>query len=213
MRYLKPLNLDKKEIRRLNNIMDKYDEYPEIFIPCEVILNYDKFLNIEELMEYIGCCRKTIFNYIKEYKKNKNFMIDRLNNRLYKSELDSYKIEIFKHINNKVKTLEEAKKIIKKITKLERSVVQIRVFLNKYGFYKNKKGYYSSKDINKIIKDTENKKRISTLNSYKKEIIEFLDKELPTDLDVAINKIRRQFPNIEFNDIEIHDFLKDNYYF
>ena len=86
MRKLEPLNLTEKERERLSNIINSVnDDNILVVIPCEIIYYYDLYMDINEIIEETGISRKTIFNYVKKYRKNKNIMFE---NRKNQSNLD-----------------------------------------------------------------------------------------------------------------------------
>ena len=130
MRKLEPLNLTEKERERLSNIINSVnDDNILVVIPCEIIYYYDLYMDINEIIEETGISRKTIFNYVKKYRKNKNFMFE---NRKNHSNLDKYKEVIRRSFkNNPVSSYRKAQSRIKEVTGIDKSLTQVYYFIKR----------------------------------------------------------------------------------
>lgn len=205
MRTLKPLNIDNKEINRLENIINKIDEYGlKVVRSCEVIYYYYLYRDIKKIIKETGVSRKTIFNYLKKYKQDKFFMFNKKNVSILDTSEIKNKIE-----NNfkkyPVKSYKEATDRIANITKINRSTTQIYYYLTNNGYKKNKNGYYTKNGVdNKITK-----KKNSFLYEHLEEIGEYIKNNPSGDPNIVINRIRNKYPLITEKDNEILEALKD----
>ena len=203
MRSLKPLDIDDREENRLINIINKKDRYDlSIIIACEIIYYYNYYMDVNKIIEELGICRKTIFNHIKRYRKNKYYMFDNKNS----SELNKYKDEISKNFkDNPVKSFREAAVRIKDITGIKRSLPQIYKFLSKEDNYyaKNKDGYYTKNG------EPNTKRKNTFLYQHLEEIGTYIEQNPSADEEIVINRIKNKFPEIKEEDYEILKALSD----
>ena len=205
MRKLEPLNLTEKERERLSNIINSVnDDNILVVIPCEIIYYYDLYMDINEIIEETGISRKTIFNYVKKYRKNKNFMFE---NRKNHSNLDKHKDIIRRSFkNNPVSSYRKAQSRIKEVTGIDRSLTQVYYFLKKNNYQKNKEGYYTRNGEPNI------KRKDTYLYQHIEEIGKYIEQNPSDNKKVMINRVKNKFPEIKKeNDDEIeyalHDYL------
>lgn len=203
MRTLKPLNLDIKEIERLKNIVAKYEiEYDiKIVTPCEIILFYNKYENIEDVMYETGLSRKTIFNHLKQYKEDKYYMFKRKST----SNLFKFRDKIADNFKKfPVKSYREAASRIAKITGIKKSTTQIYYYLINNGYEKNKNGYYTKNGVDNTFPI----KKDSYLYEHLEEIEKFINEQYVDNIEIMINRLKNHFPLIIENDIEIKNVIK-----
>lgn len=204
MKLLEPLNIDDKERKRLYNIINNTKNHDiSIIRPCKVIYCYDKYMNINDIIEETNVSRKSIFTYLKKYRKDKYFMFK---NRKNSSRLDEYKDIIRNNFkNNPVHSYREATKRIKEITGIEISSTQVYYFLNNPGnnYKKNKNGNYTKNgEANTKIENT-------YLYQHLEEIGNYIDNNPSGEKRVIINRIRNKFPEIKEKDDVILEALKN----
>lgn len=205
MRKLEPLNLTEKERERLSNIINSVnDDNILVVIPCEIIYYYDLYMDINEIIEETGISRKTIFNYVKKYRKNKNFMFE---NRKNHSNLDKYKEVIRRSFkNNPVSSYRKAQSRIKEVTGIDKSLTQVYYFLKRNNYKKNEEGYYTRNGEPSI------KRKDTYLYQHIEEIGKYIEQNPSDNKKVMINRVKNKFPEIKKeNDDEIeyalHDYL------
>ena len=205
MRKLEPLNLTEKERERLSNIINSVnDDNILVVIPCEIIYYYDLYMDINEIIEETGISRKTIFNYVKKYRKNKNFMFE---NRKNHSNLDKYKEVIRRSFkNNPVSSYRKAQSRIKEVTGIDKSLTQVYYFLKRNNDKKNEEGYYTRNGEPNI------KRKDTYLYQHIEEIGKYIEQNPSDNKKVMINRVKNKFPEIKKeNDDEIeyalHDYL------
>lgn len=203
MRTLKPLNIDDKERLRLFNIINNTEKYDlSIITPCEIIYYYDYYMNIDDVIETLYVSRKTIFNHLKKYRKDKYYMFKSKKS----SELDNYKDEIRKNFKDyPVHSYREAVTRIKNITGIERSLPQIYKFLNKeFNYYtKNADGYYTKNG------EPNTEKENTYLYNHLEEIGNYIEQNPSDDKNIILNRIKNKFPEIKEEDWKIISALKD----
>lgn len=205
MRKLEPLNLTEKERERLSNIINSVnDDNILVVTPCEIIYYYDLYMDINEIIEETGISRKTIFNYVKKYRKNKNFMFE---NRKNHSNLDKYKEVIRRSFkNNPVSSYRKAQSRIKEVTGIDKSLTQVYYFLKRNNYKKNEEGYYTRNGEPNI------KRKDTYLYQHIEEIGKYIEQNPSDNKKVMINRVKNKFPEIKKeNDDEIeyalHDYL------
>lgn len=200
------LKINSKERERLEYQVDNESSDKYIAKVCLVILLYNDEETIEDIMSATDLSRRTIFNYIKRYQKNKNFMFDKINNdkkkRTNVSPLQKYYDVIVRDFNNNsIKTYKEAIKRIKELTGIKISENRLRVFFRKNDFIKDKNtGRYIQR------------KALSYLYSNADEIERFIYDLIQYDYDnkEIIERIKTKYPLITESDEEIKKFIKEN---
>lgn len=210
MRKAKPVELNKIEHNFLSSIGDggymwtfhpnevdnkKYSFNNErIKRACTALVLYSEIKNVDEVAKIMGLNRKTIYNYIKAYRDDPNFMKKSPVTNV--SELQAYVSQIaadFKTAH--IKTIKEAKARIKELTGIERGTTQIRSFLKNNYFAKNAKGYYYQKTSRQIKRQLEERKKKvknhSYLETHSNEVEEFTYM-IANSYDYRVDKIAKR---------------------
>lgn len=202
------LNLSSVERKRLKKIIelesdkDIKSHYNKVIAVCEVLLYYDEYKDIEEVVEETSLSRRSVYYYINKYLKDKNYMLKKSR----PSTLEKYLDIIEKDFSlNPISSCEEAVKRVKELIGIEISRTQVYYFLKNNYFIKENGRYIQKKPDYSI--------EVDNLEECKDIILEYLDDNLPDNKNVAIKRIRRQFPLIKEEDYKIKKFLEKYWYF
>lgn len=216
MRTLKPLELNSYEKKWLSDVIEDICYNEEVKKNCRVILLYNELMDVDKVVEETGLSRRTIFNYVAKYRKDKRFMINQYKKRKRTrlSELENFELQIADDFEkNPITSYQQATLRIKEITGISRSETQIKNFLKKHDFYKNVKGYYVQRQTERV----KNKKIISSNTSFlyenKDEIIRYVEdllKEGDFLIDDVAVMVKENFPLIMESRYELKKFIRNN---
>lgn len=206
------IDLSDKQILLLKNEADNnLSETARIF--CLVILDYFYGYSVEEITNLYEISRRTLYFYIKKWKSGSGVsFIHKLERKRITniSKLQTFSLEIANEFYKvPFKTFKEATSRIEQLTGIKRSETQIRTFLRKkLRFIKDKKlGYYVH---NKLHKTIVSELKISSLDIFKDDIINFFDKNPTEEIYIATNRICRSYPILEMYKDELKQFFKKN---
>lgn len=205
------------ELEDETKIEPEYFVYNDLKVKkiAEVLLMYINDSDISEIKSTLGLSKSSIYSYIDQYRKNKQFL-----KQMYKrpkqtiSKLEVYQYKIADDFETAcIRTYKEAQERIFKITKINISIPRIRKFLITHEFEKID-GYY--KQI--LTKEGKTERLIyekQFLNENVDEIREYIfDNYLQFDYRL-VSKIRKEFgikyvPNSRLNHYLYKNKMKGN---
>lgn len=202
MKKMIVLNLSNVERKRLKRIIELESDkdikslHNKVIAICEVLLYYDEYKDIEEVVEETLLSRRSVYYYLNKYLKDKNYMLK----KSHPSTLEKYLDIIEKDFSSKpITSCAEAGTRIKELIGVDISRTQVYYFL-KNNYFIKENGRYIQKKPDYSVK-------IDNLEDFKDEIIEYLDANPTDNKDIAVNRIRKQFPFLKETDEDIKDFL------
>ncbi len=206
------LNLSNSQISLLkNNANNNSNETAKKF--CMVILDYYYGYSVEEIMDLYEISRRTLYSYVNKWNTGRGVsFIRKLERKRITniSKLQTYSLKIANEFYvAPFKTFKEATLRIEQLTGIKRSETQIRTFLRKtLRFRKNREeGYYTHYKPDKRLL---NELKISSLDIFKDDIINFFDKNPTEEIYIAVNRICREYPILDIYRDDLKIFFKKN---
>lgn len=229
MRKSSKLRLSAQDIDYLEKMVNGYlvsvvyqdkDEYlvyekPKNINIARTVLLYHEGYGIDDIASKMKLSKRTIYNYLKTYRLNHNFMKKLVVTNV--SELQLYVGEIARDFkSNNIKTYKQAQQRIEELTKIHRGITQIRAFLKNNYFVKNSKGcfYQRSSPVIKIhLKNKYDKiKNRTYLETHPKEVENYIYSIASScnyESDLIIPRLKEKF-NLKESDEKIKYWIEKN---
>mgnify|MGYP000847349797 FL=1 len=229
MRKSSKIGLSAQDIDYLEKMVNGYlvgvvyqdkDEYlvyekPKNINIAKTVLLYHEGYGIDDIASEMKLSKRTIYNYLKTYRLNHNFMKKLVVTNV--SELQLYVGEIARDFkSNNIKTYKQAQQRIEELTGIHRGITQIRAFLKNNYFVKNSKRcfYQRSSPVIKIhLKNKYDKIKNQTyLEAHPKEVEDYIYRIASAcnyDFEEIIRRLKEKF-NLKESDEKIKYWINNN---